>query len=322
MGCGWEIGFDMRNIIAHMSQSQPAAGRYAPSPSGDLHFGNLRTAVLAWLFARQSGRKFYMRVEDIDSERSSMESAQRQLEDLAALGIEWDEPVIYQHERGDAYAAALEQLDTYECYCSRRDIREAASAPHAQPGMYPGTCRDLTEEERAYRRSQLATEGRLPAIRLRALDLKWTVSDYYKGEFTGPVDDVILKRGGNMNQAQAGDWAYNLAVVVDDGAQNIDQIVRGDDLLGSAPAQAYLADQLGLPQPKYIHVPLVVNAQGNRLAKRDGAVTLRDMLAHRTITEIIGQLASSVGVEGATSADELMRKFEPDMLSGEKFLWA
>ena len=305
-----------------MSQSQPAAGRYAPSPSGDLHFGNLRTAVLAWLFARQSGRKFYMRVEDIDSERSSMESAQRQLEDLAALGIEWDEPVIYQHERGDAYAAALEQLDTYECYCSRRDIREAASAPHAQPGMYPGTCRDLTDGERAYRRSQLATEGRLPAIRLRALDLKWTVSDYYKGEFTGPVDDVILKRGGNMNQAQAGDWAYNLAVVVDDGAQNIDQIVRGDDLLGSAPAQAYLADQLGLPQPKYIHVPLVVNAQGNRLAKRDGAVTLRDMLARRTITEIIGQLASSVGVEGATSADELMRKFEPDMLSGEQFLWA
>lgn len=305
-----------------MSHSQPAAGRYAPSPSGDLHFGNLRTAVLAWLFARQSGRKFYMRVEDIDSERSSMESAQRQLEDLAALGIEWDEPVIYQHERGDAYAAALEQLDTYECYCSRRDIREAASAPHAQPGMYPGTCRDLAEEERAYRRSQLATEGRLPAIRLRALGLKWTVSDYYKGEFTGPVDDVILKRGGNMNQAQAGDWAYNLAVVVDDGAQNIDQIVRGDDLLGSAPAQAYLADQLGLPQPKYIHVPLVVNAQGNRLAKRDGAVTLRDMLARRTITEIIGQLASSVGVEGATSAEELMRKFEPDMLSGEQFLWA
>lgn len=251
-----------------------------------------------------------------------MESARRQLEDLAALGIEWDEPVIYQHERGDAYAAALEQLDTYECYCSRRDIREAASAPHAQPGMYPGTCRDLTEEQRAYRRSQLASQDRLPAIRLRAHAREWTVTDYYKGEFTGPVDDVILKRGGNLKQAQAGDWAYNLAVVVDDGHQNIDQIVRGDDLLGSAPAQAYLAHELGLPQPNYIHVPLVVNAQGNRLAKRDGAVTLREMLAEKPITEIFSQLAASVGVSGVTSADEVLEKFDPRNLSQEAWAWA
>lgn len=311
----------MRNIIAHMEQKQPTAGRYAPSPSGDLHFGNLRTAVLAWLFARQSGRNFYMRVEDIDSERSSMESARRQLEDLAALGIEWDEPVIYQHERGEAYASALATLDTYECYCSRRDIREAASAPHAQPGIYPGTCRELTEEQRAYRRSQLADQGRLPAIRLRAHVDEWTVTDFYAGEFTGPVDDVIVKRGGNLNQAQAGDWAYNLAVVVDDGFQNVDQVVRGDDLLESAPAQAYLAHELGLVQPEYVHVPLVVNASGDRLAKRDGAVTLRDMLAHRTITEIVEQLSASVGVAGATSADELMQKFTPEMLSCEPFLW-
>ena len=123
--------------------------------------------MLAWLFARQSGRNFYMRVEDIDSERSSAESAARQLEDLAAIGLEWDEPVLYQHDRGHAYADALAQLDTYECYCTRRDIREAAAAPHAQPGMYPGTCRDLTEEQRALRRSELHAEGRLPAIRLR-----------------------------------------------------------------------------------------------------------------------------------------------------------
>ena len=304
-----------------MEQKQPTAGRYAPSPSGDLHFGNLRTAVLAWLFARQSGRRFFLRVEDIDSERSSMESARRQLEDLAALGIEWDEPVVYQHERGGAYAEALTKLDTYECYCSRREIREAASAPHVQPGMYPGTCRDLTEEQRAYRRSQLASQGRLPAIRLRAHVDEWSVTDFYVGEFTGPVGDVILKRGGNLNQAQAGDWAYNLAVVVDDGFQNVDQVVRGDDLLESAPAQAYLAHELGLVQPEYVHVPLVVNASGDRLAKRDGAVTLRDMLAHRTITEIVEQLSASVGAAGATSADELMQKFTPEMLSCEPFLW-
>ncbi|MDK8798006.1 tRNA glutamyl-Q(34) synthetase GluQRS [Corynebacterium sp. MSK044] len=299
-----------------MQYSQPA-GRYAPSPSGDLHCGNLRTALLAWLFARQSGRAFYMRVEDIDSERSSMESARRQMEDLAALGLEWDEPVVYQHERGAAYAEALATLDTYECYCTRRDIREAASAPHVQPGMYPGTCRDLTEEQRAYRRSQLSSQGRLPAIRLRAHVGEWTVTDYYRGEFTGPVDDVILKRGGNVKQAQAGDWAYNLAVVVDDGYQNIDQIVRGDDLLGSAPAQAYLAHELGLPQPQYVHVPLVVNAKGERLAKRDGAVTLREILEGNpgsTVADVLGQLAASLGIEGVTSADGLLERFDPRAL--------
>lgn len=167
-----------------MSAFQAPAGRYAPSPSGDLHFGNLRTAVLAWLFARQTGRNFYLRVEDIDSERSSAESAQRQIEDLQMLGLDFDPPVMYQHDRGDAYADALSRLDTYECYCTRRDIREAASAPHAQPGMYPGTCRDLSEEQRAFRRSELHAEGRLPAIRLRAHVREWTVHDFYQGEYS------------------------------------------------------------------------------------------------------------------------------------------
>ena len=110
-----------------------SAGRYAPSPSGDLHFGNLRTAVLAWLFARRTGRDFSLRIEDIDSERSSAESAARQIEDLEALGLDFDPPVTYQSDNGERYAAALATLDTYECYCTRRDIREAASAPHARP---------------------------------------------------------------------------------------------------------------------------------------------------------------------------------------------
>lgn len=250
-----------------------------------------------------------------------MESARRQMEDLAALGLEWDEPVVYQHERGAAYAEALATLDTYECYCTRRDIREAASAPHVQPGMYPGTCRDLTEEQRAYRRSQLSSQGRLPAIRLRAHVGEWTVTDYYRGEFTGPVDDVILKRGGNVKQAQAGDWAYNLAVVVDDGYQNIDQIVRGDDLLGSAPAQAYLAHELGLPQPQYVHVPLVVNAKGERLAKRDGAVTLREMAESGGVQPVVEQLAASLGCHGASSLQELLGSFDPSSLSREPWVW-
>ena len=304
-----------------MSAFQGPAGRYAPSPSGDLHFGNLRTAVLAWLFARQTGRKFYLRVEDIDSERSSDESAKRQIEDLQTLGLDFDPPVLYQHDRGDAYAEALSRLDTYECYCSRRDIREAASAPHTQPGMYPGTCRDLTEEQRALRRSQLAEEGRLPAIRLRAHAREWTVRDYYHGEYTGPVDDVILKRGGRVDQAQAGDWAYNLAVVVDDGFQGVDQIVRGDDLLPSAPAQAYLADQLGLTAVSYIHVPLVVGAGGRRLAKRDGAVTLREMLAEKGVADVVSDIARSLGCGGVNRVNELLDAFEPQRMSREPWLW-
>lgn len=304
-----------------MSTFLAPAGRYAPSPSGDLHFGNLRTAVLAWLFARQTGRHFYLRVEDIDSERSSAESAQRQIADLEALGLDFDPPVLYQHERGTAYAQALDQLDTYECYCTRRDIREAASAPHAQPGMYPGTCRDLTEKQRALRRSELAAQGRLPAIRLRAHATEWTVQDYYRGEFTGPVDDVILKRGGRTDQAQAGDWAYNLAVVVDDGYQGVDQVVRGDDLLASAPAQAYLADQLGLVQPIYIHVPLVVGPEGRRLAKRDGAVTLRELLAEQTAGEVVADIAGSLGYAGASSVAELLERFDPSLLSHDPWMW-
>lgn len=304
-----------------MSTFLAPAGRYAPSPSGDLHFGNLRTAVLAWLFARQTGRHFYLRVEDIDSERSSAESAQRQIADLEALGLDFDPPVLYQHERGTAYAQALDQLDTYECYCTRRDIREAASAPHAQPGMYPGTCRDLTEKQRALRRSELAAQGRLPAIRLRAHATEWTVQDYYRGEFTGPVDDVILKRGGRTDQAQAGDWAYNLAVVVDDGYQGVDQVVRGDDLLASAPAQAYLADQLGLVQPIYIHVPLVVGPEGRRLAKRDGAVTLRELLAEQTAGEVVADIAGSLGYAGVSRVAELLERFDPSLLSHDPWMW-
>ena len=301
-----------------MAEFQGPAGRYAPSPSGDLHFGNLRTAVLAWLFARRTGRAFYMRVEDIDSERSSAESATRQLEDLAAIGLEWDQPVRYQHDRGAAYADALARLDTYECYCSRRDIREAASAPHAQPGIYPGTCRDLTDEQRAQRRSELEAEGRLPAIRLRSEVREWTVRDYYAGEYTGPVDDVILKRGGRVDQAQAGDWAYNLAVVVDDGYQGVDQVVRGDDLLFSAPAQAYVAHELGLAEPEYVHVPLVVGPEGRRLAKRDGAVTLRDM---GDPGEVFRRIAVSVGCPDAADTGQLLEAFDPGSLPRKPWTW-
>ncbi|AZA10229.1 tRNA glutamyl-Q(34) synthetase GluQRS [Corynebacterium pseudopelargi] len=291
------------------------AGRYAPSPSGDLHFGNLRTALLAWLYARSSGRDFHMRVEDIDTQRSSAESAQRQLEDLALIGLDWDS-LTFQHERFALYEQALAKLDTYECYCSRKDIQHAASAPHAIPGHYPGTCRDLTEAQREQRRAELAQQGRVPAIRLRATRSTQPVDDYFLGRIEGEVDDMILRRGG-----QQPDWAYNLAVVVDDGAQGIDQVVRGDDLVSSAGRQAYLATLLGIAVPEYIHVPLVLNQQGKRLAKRDGAVTLRQMMQQgATAADVVEELGASLNLQGR-SAGELLEQFEPDQVPRQPYRW-
>ena len=297
------------------------AGRYAPSPSGDLHFGNLRTALLAWLFARQSGRRFWLRVEDVDSERSSEEAGRRQIGDLVALGLDFDPPVVWQSQRSALYEAALSQLPVYECYCTRREIREAASAPHAQPGMYPGTCRDLSEEQRAFRRHQLSQQGRMPALRLRADVREWTVRDFFAGEVTGPVDDVVVRRGGNLAQAQAGDWAYNLAVVVDDVDQGVDQVVRGDDLLMSAPAQAYMTHLLGGQEPEYVHVPLVLNAEGKRLAKRDGAVTFAEMSQRIGVDGVVRALAESIGCAGAVTAQEILERFDPEKLSADPFVW-
>lgn len=296
------------------------AGRYAPSPTGDLHFGNLRTALLAWLFARTTGRDFFIRVEDVDTQRSSSESAKRQLEDLQALGITWDEAPEYQQDKFDNYQRILDRLPHYECYCSRKDIQEAASAPHAIPGQYPGTCRTLSDAERAAKREELKAQGRVPSLRLKAEVSQWTVHDFYAGEYTGDVDDMILRRGGNANQGQ--DWAYNLAVVVDDASRGIDQVVRGDDLLPSAPRQAYLAHLLGYEPPEYVHVPLVLNAEGKRLAKRDGAVTLRDM-RERGVSDadVVEKLGESIGIAGARTVADMVERFDPRLLSREPYVW-
>lgn len=296
------------------------AGRYAPSPTGDLHFGNLRTALLAWLFARTTGRDFFIRVEDVDTQRSSSESAERQLEDLQALGITWDQAPEYQQDKFDNYQRILDRLPHYECYCSRKDIQEAASAPHAIPGQYPGTCRTLSDAERAAKREELKAQGRVPSLRLKAEVSQWTVHDFYAGEYTGAVDDMILRRGGNANQGQ--DWAYNLAVVVDDASRGIDQVVRGDDLLPSAPRQAYLAHLLGYEPPEYVHVPLVLNAEGKRLAKRDGAVTLRDMRAQGVSdADVVEKLGESIGIAGARTVADMVERFDPRLLSREPYVW-
>lgn len=299
--------------------STHGAGRFAPSPTGDLHLGNLRTALLAWLFARSTGRRFLLRIEDLD--RVRLRSAARQIDDLAAIGLEWDGEIVYQSTRYDAYDEALATLTsrglTYECYCSRREIAEASSAPQqgadgaAPPHAYPGTCRDLTGIERAERRAALAADHRLPAVRLRAGAARVAVHDALAGEITGTVDDFVLRRGD-------GAPAYNLAVVVDDAAQGIDQVVRGDDLASSAPRQAHLAHVLGLAVPTYAHVPLALGPAGRRLAKRDGAVTLSELRAAGwQAPQVLSLLAASVGLaapgEPVTPA-QLLDRFEPQVL--------
>lgn len=279
------------------------AGRFAPSPSGDLHIGNLRTALLAWLFARSTGRGFLMRIEDLDRVRPGAE--ERQLADLRAIGIDWDGEIVRQSERLALYAGAIDRLrdmgDVYECFCSRKEIHEAPSAPHHPPGAYPGTCRDLTGSEREARR-----RARPAALRLRAGIRMHAVNDLLHGPVEGAVDDIVLVRNDGVP-------AYNLAVVVDDGEQGIDQVVRGDDLLSSAPRQAYLAALLGYPEPTYAHVPLVLNAEGRRLAKRDGAVT-------RTELSALGIDARALILDslGMASIDD----FDPARLSLEPWVFA
>lgn len=291
----------------------PATGRYAPSPTGDLHLGNLRTALLAWLFARSAGARFLVRVEDLDRGRVRPGIEERQLADLAAIGLDWDGPVVRQSERGERYAAAIDELHRqgalYPCYCTRAEIREAASAPHGKlpEGAYPGTCRAQTEAERA----RHERDGRPPALRLRTDAARVTVTDRLRGRHASVVDDLVVRRND-------GAPAYNLAVVVDDDAQGIGEVVRGADLLETTGRQVHLATVLGLTPPAYAHVPLVLGPDGARLAKRHGAVTLSDRYAAgETPAGVRAGLAVSAGLAEpgeCPSPAELAARFDPARL--------
>lgn len=332
------------------ADSTLGAGRYAPSPSGDLHIGNLRTALISWLAARTTGRSFYIRIEDLDRARDSGAAAS-QLEDLQRIGIDWDGEPVVQSTRGLIYESAIERLQSlglvYECTCSRRDIHSAASAPHAAPGAYPGTCRELSEKARELARERIFP--RQPALRLKVpagrreepnsggpithrstvfdaasfgLELtsgpEVSFSDRVLGSAVGTVDDFVLQRGD-------GTMAYNLAVVVDDETMSIDQVVRGDDLASSTPRQIVLQQLLGYSRPEYAHVPLVLGPTGARLAKRDGAVTLRDLAstgvnAAEVLTQIAVSLRLAVPGERVTS-DMLLERFSFLRLPSAPWIW-
>jgi glutamyl-tRNA synthetase len=254
--------------------------------------GNLRTALVAWLFARSQDARYLVRMEDLDSGRVRERFYGEQLHDLVALGLDWDGPVVRQSQRiglyEDAVATLRDQGLIYECWCTRAEIREAASAPHGSlpEGAYPGTCLRLTQAQRAQREAS----GRPPALRVRAGAATVAFDDRLAGRFEGVVDDFVVRRND-------GAFAYNLAVVVDDAEQGIGEVVRGVDLLDSTPRQLWLGARLGLPAPRHAHVALMLGPDGARLAKRHGAVTLADRAARgQSADDVRDELAASLAL--------------------------
>jgi len=283
-------------------------GRFAPSPSGKMHLGNLFSFLMAWCSARAAGGEIVLRMEDLDPQRTSAEFAAQIRRDLLRFGLDWDREVPCQSTRTAAYDAAFEKLEAmgliYPCYCSRAEVH-AASAPHLGQSefVYAGTCRSLTPAQRAAKK-------RLPAWRLRVPEEAWTVHDGLQGDYTELLSrdcgDFVVRRADGV-------YAYQLAVVVDDAENGVTQVVRGRDLLASAPRQKYLFSLLGKPAPEYVHVPLLLAPDGRRLSKRDGDLDLDSLLGRFTPEQIIGVLAQAAGLidkKEAISAKELAAIFD------------
>ena len=262
-------------------------GRFAPSPSGRMHLGNVWSALLAWLSVRAAGGEMVLRMEDLDPDRCRPEYAAQLREDLAWLGLDYDREQTPQSRRTGAYAAAFARLKeqglVYPCYCSRGDLH-AASAPHASDGrvLYAGTCRNLTEEERRLRTKP-------PAWRLRVPDRTFGFADGLQGPFS---EDLARDCGDFIVRRADGVYAYQLAVVVDDAAGGITQVGRGRDLLESTPRQLYLYELLGLPAPAFCHVPLLLAPDGRRLSKRERDLDLGALRSRHSAEEILGFLAA------------------------------
>ncbi len=281
-----------------------ASGRFAPSPTGAMHLGNLRTALLAWLSARSAGGRMVLRIEDLDTSRLVPGAEVAILEELIWLGLDWDEgPDVggpsapyRQSERAARYDEATRRLleggQAFACACSRADVARAATAPHGEDGpRYPGTCRDLDPAEVAAR---AAAQGRRPTVRFRGAGQRWAFSDRIHGPVdplgAEGLDDFVIRRAD-------GGAAYQLAVVVDDAAMGISEVVRGDDLLTSTPRQLALYRALGLPPPWFGHVPLVLSPAGERLAKRTRPQALADLRRRGIAPEVVvGALATSAGL--------------------------
>lgn len=296
-------------------------GRFAPTPSGRMHAGNVFSALMAWLGVRSAGGRMVLRIEDLDPRGQRPEAVRLLLDDLRWLGLDWDDGPYYQSERTDLYENALRSLTRqglpYPCFCTRAELH-AATAPHASDGTfaYAGTCRGLSPKE-VERRSRL----RAPAMRLRvpsADDPAGTIE--FEDLVFGPQTEVLARDCGDFIVRRSdGVFAYQLAVVVDDALMGVNQVVRGHDLLGSSARQIYLQRLLGYEQPAYAHVPLLVAPDGRRLSKRDRDLDLGEIRAHDAGPEhLLGRLAATVGLAEpgeAVRADELVGRFSWDTVA-------
>lgn len=289
----------------------PVVGRFAPSPTGVMHAGNIFAALAGWLIVRSMGGKMVLRLEDLDRERSKGCYADRIQRDFERLGLTWDEGPFFQHDRDSAYQEAFERLAqaaaVYPCYCTRADLH-AASAPHrGEKRVYPGTCRHLSASERAQREG----EGRRAAWRVEVPDLTVAVDDLVQGPYR---QDLAKECGDFLVRRSDGAFAYQLAVVVDDAAQGVSLVVRGVDLLCSTPQQVFLQRALGLPEPRYAHVPLLVGERDRRLSKRDHDAGLDALLERFGTPEgVIGHIAGITGLAGScepASPEALLASFD------------
>ena len=268
-------------------------GRFAPTPSGRLHMGNLLCAMLAWLSAKAEGGQCLLRIEDLDVPRCPRHLANQAMEDLAWLGFVWDGPVLYQSERTDVYQQHLKRLEgkglVYPCFCTRAQLH-AVSAPNLGDTqfIYPGTCRNLSWEE-----AERLRQSRSPSLRLRVPEEEIAFEDglfgFQQENLQKDCGDFVLRRSDGL-------FGYQLAVVVDDALSGVNQVVRGRDILSATPRQIYLLRQLGYDVPDYIHIPLLMDSQGRRLAKRDKDLDLSALSRRFTARQILGFLAFSAGL--------------------------
>ncbi len=292
-----------------MTGNTPPVGRFAPTPSGRMHLGNVFAALIAWLSVRSRGGSLVLRMEDLDTQRTSAEFAETLRQDLTWLGLTWDRETAPQSQRSQVYDRYFEILRQqgllYPCYCTRSQLH-SVNAPHLSDGtyVYPGTCRNLQE----------APSGRKPAWRVQVPQGLWTVEDLCQGTFT---QDLSTDCGDFVVRRADGVYVYQLAVVVDDGEAGVTEVVRGTDLLGSAPRQMYLQRLFGFRQPQYGHVPMLLAPDGRRLSKRDRDLDLGVLRSRMTPEALIGSLAWSAGLaetNAPISAKELAAEFSWEKL--------
>lgn len=296
-------------------RDRTVVGRFAPTPSGRMHLGNIFAALMAWLSVRSRNGELVLRMENLDTQRTSEEFAQVLREDLTWLGLTWDRETPAQSTRSGVYDTYFERLAdmglVYPCYCTRSQLHNV-NAPHLSDGtyVYPGTCRELTQQQRQ-------SISRKPAWRIQVPDREYQLEDRCCGSFrqnlTQDCGDFLVRRADGV-------YMYQLAVVVDDGLAGVTEVVRGKDLLGSAPRQMYLQELLGFEKPQYAHVPMLLSADGRRLSKRDKDLDLGQLRNRITAQQLIGWLAHAAGLMDKpepVSAWELAKNFNWDCVKKE-----